>query len=126
MTARHASQRRRSPSAVGAASLLVATFTPFVVTAACRVDDYSHKSAQPTPPVTTVKPTSAPPSTPARATEIATKPPARKPGLTPRAAVDGAVRRLSAKLPAGGVSVAALNTRTGARYAHGSVGGMRT
>jgi hypothetical protein len=40
--------------------------------------------------------------------------------------VDGIVNKLSRQLPAGGVSVAALNMKTGAHYAFGATSGMRT
>jgi len=40
--------------------------------------------------------------------------------------VDAAVRKLATQLPAGGVSVAALNTKTGAQYSFGASSGMRT
>jgi hypothetical protein len=50
----------------------------------------------------------------------------RRPTVRPRTVVDAQVRKLAAQLPAGGVSVAALNTRTGARYSFGAVSGMRT
>jgi hypothetical protein len=43
-----------------------------------------------------------------------------------RAAVDSIVGKLSKQRPAGGVSVAVVNTRTHARYAYGSTSGMRT
>jgi len=43
-----------------------------------------------------------------------------------RAAVDSIVGKLGKQLPAGGVSVAVVNTRTHARYAYGSTSGMRT
>jgi hypothetical protein len=39
---------------------------------------------------------------------------------------DKAVRRLTAQLPAGAFSVAAVSTKTGARYSYGAAGGMRT
>jgi len=66
--------------------------------------------------------TPAPPHTPSPA-----KPPAtHKPAVTSRAAVDGIVGELSKQLPAGGVSVAVVNTRTHARYAYGASSGMRT
>ncbi len=74
----------------------------------------STPSATPTP---TISKTSKPsqPSTPAP-----------KPTTQPRAAVDAAVRKLSAQLPAGGVSVSALDTQTGAHYRYGATSGMRT
>jgi beta-lactamase class A len=53
-------------------------------------------------------------------------PPVRRPTVRPRTVVDAQVRKLATRLPAGGVSVAALNTRTGARYSFGAASGMRT
>src|SRR6266542_2327000 len=76
----------------------------------------------PTPTRPSSPPSSTPPSTPS-----STKPPAtHKPTVMSRAAVDGIVGKLSKQRPAGGVSVAVVNTRTHARYAYGSTSGMRT
>ena len=70
------------------------------------------------PPSSTPAPTTSPPSKPST--------PPRKPATTPRATVNTTVRKLSAQLPAGGVSVAAINTATGAHYSYGATSGMRT
>ena len=43
-----------------------------------------------------------------------------------QALADKAVRRLTAGLAAGAFSVAALSSKTGARYSYGATGGMRT
>jgi hypothetical protein len=85
-----------------------------------------HTTTIPTP--TPTRPSSPPPpsSTPAP-TPSSTKPSAtHKPTVMSRAAVDSIVGKLSKQLPAGGVSVAVVNTRTHARYAYGSTSGMRT
>ncbi len=71
------------------------------------------------PPATTPAPSSTAPS-------IAPASRTPDPALARRSAVDSAVRALTAQLPAGGVSIAALNTATGARYSYGADGGMLT
>src|SRR6266540_2983263 len=75
------------------------------------------------------RPSSSPPSSTPPPTPTSTKPPStatHKPAVMSRAAVDGIVGKLSKQRPAGGVSVAVVNTRTHARYAYGSTSGMRT
>jgi len=86
-----------------------------------------HTTTIPTP--TSTRPSSSPPSSTPPRTPSSTKPPStptHKPAVMSRAAVDGIVGKLSKQLPAGGVSVAVVNTRTHARYAYGSTSGMRT
>ncbi|MCL2781615.1 MAG: class A beta-lactamase-related serine hydrolase, partial [Actinomycetia bacterium] len=85
-------------------------------------------SPPPTPSATASQPVSAPPTPTSTSptASTATPTPAPKPTLRPARAVNAEVRELAAGVPAGGVSVAALNTATGAYYHAGATGGMRT
>jgi len=105
-----------------AASVLAVLAVVSIVLVTTRKSGKNHADATPPPPSTSA-------STPApstRATTHAPSPTPKKPTLAPSATVNAAVRKLATQLPAGGVSVAALNTKTGARYSFGADGGMRT
>jgi hypothetical protein len=85
-----------------------------------------HRNPKRTPPraaTTTSLPTlsSASPSPP-----IPTGPASRQLSLAAQSTVTAALRALAAQLPADGVSVAALNTKTGAYFRYGATSGMRT
>ena len=106
------------------APLLVLGVVAVAVVAACA----SRQSAASTGPATptTSQPTPTPTPTPKRLPTHLPTPtthPPTKP--TPRALSDKAVRRLTAQLPVGAFSVAALSTKTGVRYSYGATGGMR-
>jgi beta-lactamase class A len=67
--------------------------------------------------------------TPSSATPSSPSPGARaskQPSLAARATVTAVLGKLAAQLPAGGVSVAALNTNTGAQFSFGAGSSMRT
>jgi beta-lactamase class A len=107
-------------SAIAVLSLLT------IVTAETRHHDpkrttsaQGNPSRRPIPSSTT--PRSVTPSRPARRTPTPTQP-----QLAARAIVTAALGKLAAQLPAGGVSVAALNTKTGAHFSFGASTGMRT
>lgn len=72
---------------------------------------------------TATSPTS---TTLATSTAAPTPTPAPTPTLASVASVTNALGRLAKQLPAGGVSVAAVNTKTGAHFSFGATGGMRT
>jgi len=116
---------------VGAAALVAAIAVGAVVLARSN-GPFPHQLALSSPPTTVasapqattgpapISPatTSARPSSPARST-----PPVPP---TAVAATDRRVRTLTAQVPPGGVSVAALNTATGAGYSYGATDGMLT
>jgi beta-lactamase class A len=120
--------RSRGWQAVIGAMVTVLLLVAVVIVASQKLHGSAHPAAQSTlTPVTSSAP-STPASTPAPTTRPASRPstPRRKPATTPRAIVDATMRRLSAQLPAGGVSVGVVDTNTGARYSFGATGGMRT
>lgn len=83
---------------------------------AAQSSSITASSVDVTSPTTTSPSTSPPPSSP----------PPRTPSLAPAATTQATLRRLAAQRPAGGVSVAALNTTTGAHFSFGAQSGMRT
>jgi beta-lactamase class A len=105
--------------------LAVAGALPLVlaVVAACASSPTVISIASPTPTTSQPSPTPTAPPTPTPTPTPTTHAPLKP---TPRALADKAVRRLTVQLPAGAFSVAALNTKTGARYSYGAAGGMRT
>jgi hypothetical protein len=132
----------RARGAVIAAVLLVAAVAVGAVVLA-RIDEpFPRRVALSSPPITTVtaRPTTTSPATTSPATTSpATTSPATistRPSPTTRttppvppaavAATDRRVRTLTAQVAPGGVSVAALNTATGARYRYGATDGMLT
>jgi hypothetical protein len=84
----------------------------------------TSRAANTTSPLSTAAATTPTSTTPTSSTPTPTPKPT--PTLAPAASVTAAVRRLAAQLPAGGVSVAALNMKTGAKFSFGAAGGMRT
>jgi hypothetical protein len=105
-----------------AASVLAVLAVVSIVLVTTRKSGKSHADATPPPPSTSA-------STPAPSTRPTTRtapPTPKKPSLASSATVNAALRKLAAQLPAGGVSVAALNTKTGAQYSFGAGSGMRT
>jgi beta-lactamase class A len=125
MSGKHVRPRRWW--AVGGAVLTVLALVAVVLVVTHQMHG-STRAAGSTTSIPTPTPTSSSPSsTPPRAPS-STRPPStatHKPAVMSRAAVDGIVGKLSKQLPAGGVSVAVLNTRTHARYAYGATSGMR-
>ena len=124
------SWRRRGM--VGGSVLLVAGISVTAVVIVHGRHPTAHRADEPstpplstaTPPPTTPRPSSAPPSS---TSQHATTHPA----LTPRSTIDSSpinskLRALTTQVPPGGVSVAELNTATGARYSYGATGGMLT
>ncbi|HEY7049749.1 MAG TPA: serine hydrolase [Jatrophihabitantaceae bacterium] len=71
-------------------------------------------------------PSASTPTSPPPTSSSAAKPAPHRPTLAPAATVNAALGKLAGQLPAGGVSVAALNTKTGARFTYGATTGMRT
>jgi beta-lactamase class A len=107
--------------AAAAAVLTALAVSAVVLVKMPRLHRSTHTATNATSsPIPSVRPSTRPQSSPA--TRIATHAPA----VTPRAHVERAIGKLSTQLPAGGVSVAALNTTTGAHYGFGATGGMRT
>jgi Beta-lactamase enzyme family len=76
------------------------------------------------PPAPTTPHTNSPATTSARPSSPARSTPRVPPAAL--AATDRRVRALTAQVPPGGVSVAAVNTATGARYSYGATDGMLT
>ena len=118
----------RRGAAIAGSVLIVGGLVTVVVLAARGAP---HRAADSTSPLSTsaaAVPTTPAPTTPAPTTATPTPAPTPKPTptLAAAASVNSALRRLAARLPAGGVSVAALNMTTGARFSFGSGGGMRT
>lgn len=121
--------------AMVAAALLVAAVAVGALILARGGGPFPHPIALSSPPTATVRPASTSPATtrPATTSAAATSglpsPTTRRtPPVPPAvvAATDRRVQALTAQVPAGGVSVAALNTATGASYHFGATGGMLT
>lgn len=111
-------------TAVGGSVFVVAAFVTIVMVATQptnKKDTAGAASAAPTPSAFTSTSTSAPPTS-----SSPTSPTPHRPTLAPSATVDAALDKLADQLPAGSVSVAALNTKTGARFTYGAASGMRT
>ena len=110
--------------AVGGSVFVVAALVTIVMVAtrpSGTQDAAGAPSSSSTPSVST---SASPPPTPA--TTPSTKPAPRRPTLAPASTVNATLRKLAGQLPDGGVSVAALNTKTGARFTFGATSGMRT
>jgi hypothetical protein len=126
MSGKHALSR--GWSAIIGAMVTVLLLVAIVVVASQKLHRSARPAAQTTlTPTTSSAPASTPASVPAPATRPPSRPstPRRKPAITRRATVDTTMRKLSATLPAGGVSVDAVDIDTGARYSYGATGGMR-
>lgn len=85
-----------------------------------------RRAVDATSPPSTTSATSSTPPAPATSTSAPRPSPRPTPTLAPKESTTRALRLLAAKLPAGGVSVAAVNTKTGAQFSFGAGGGMRT
>jgi Beta-lactamase enzyme family len=124
----------RSSGAMVAAALLVTAVAVGAVALVRGGGPFRHPIAMSSPPTTnvTARPaTTSPATTSARpaTTSAHTSPPVRSTAPVPPAAVaavERQMRALTAQVPPGGVSVAALNTATGAEYRYGATGGMLT
>jgi hypothetical protein len=121
----HVPRRRRA--AIAGSVLIVGALVTVVIVAARSTTQHAADSNSPftsnTSTSTTAASTPAPPTT---ATPPPTPTPKPTATLASPASVTSALRRLAARRPAGGVSVAALNMKTGARFSFGADGGMRT
>jgi hypothetical protein len=119
-------QSRVAKCGAAGGSVLVVLSLLAVVTAETRHHDpkptaAAQGSASRRPTRSSAAPRGAMTSRPARTTPTPTQP-----QLAARATVTAALGKLAAQLPAGGVSVAALNTKTGAHFNFGASSGMRT
>jgi len=116
---------------VGAAALVAAIAVGAVVLARSN-GPFPHQLALSSPPTTvasTPQATTGPaPISPATTSARPSSPARSTPPVPPTAvaATDRRVRKLTAQVPPGGVSVAALNTATGAGYSYGATDGMLT
>lgn len=116
-------RRRRAAIAGTVVAVLVLAVIVVVVT---------HRSTgrtvadTPSPSPLTPSSTPPPPSSSARPTPSRTASTKPAPTVAPAAAVRAALSRLAAQRPPGGVSVAALNTKTGKQFSYGMTSGMRT
>jgi hypothetical protein len=117
----HPPRRRRA--AIAGSVVIVGALVTVVVIAARSTTSHSADS---TSPLGSTATTTSPRPTPTTSTPTPTPKPKPAPTLASPAGVTSALRRLAARLPAGGVSVAALNMKTGARFSFGASGGMRT
>jgi len=117
---------RRRGVVVGSVLLVAGVSVTAVVVAQSRHPTADGASTPPRPSATPPpRPSSTPPSS------TASRSVTTHPVLTPRSTIDSSpidnkVRALTAQVPPGGVSVAELNTATGARYSYGATGGMLT
>ena len=128
MSTKHAAPRRW-PAVIGAA-LAVVVLIVVVIVGARRLRGTADPIARsvspatltstPSPTASTTQPLMSTPTT------RPTRTPPRKPAVTPRRVVDATMSKLSSQLPAGGVSVAAVDMKTGAKYTYGATEGMRT
>lgn len=116
----HALRLRRA--AIVGAVLIVGALVAVVIIA---TRGTTSRAANTTSPLSTAAATTLS-ATPTTSTPIPSPTPKPTPTLATAASVTSALRRLAAQLPAGGVSVAALNMKTGARFSFGADGGMRT
>lgn len=109
-------------SAVGGSVFVVAALVTIVMVATQptnKKDTAGAPSGALTPSASTS--TSAPTTSSSR-----TSPAPHRPTLARSATVKAALDKLADQLPVGGVSVAALNTKTGARFTYGATSGMHT
>ena len=128
MSGKHSQPRRRLAIAGAVLTVLALVAVVLVVTGQLRGSTRAADKTTtiPTPTRSASSPSSTPPSMPSSTKPPSTPTPTHKPTVASRAVVDGIVGKLSKRRPAGGVSVAVVNTKTHARYAYGSAGGMRT
>ena len=135
MSGRHAGRGRRRP--LSALLIIVALLTLTVLVAHNLYRSSSARAAARSTGETTndVDPTTASDASDAsdapadRATAAPISPEASASALrllTPKATVDAEIASLTSSLGPSGVSVAALNTVTGASYSYGATGGMNT
>jgi beta-lactamase class A len=118
-------QSRAGRWSLAGGSALVVLILVTLVTAEVRDRGPKRTAARPvsSPPLT---PSSRTPTPPTATRPTPTTPASRRPSLATRGTVTAALNKLAAQMPAGGVSVAALNTKTGAYFRFGANSGMRT
>lgn len=120
----HAPRRRRA--AIAGSVLIVGALVTVVVIAARSTTRHAADSTSPFSSSSATTMAATTDALPTTATPIPNPTPKPTPTLASAASVTSALRRLAAQRPAGGVSVAALNMKTGARFSFGAAGGMRT